>query len=110
MNAVKAPPGLRFDSQGLIPVIVQSNSGEVLMLAYASAEAIDEMVETGRTVFWSRSRKEIWRKGSSSGNWQQVLDISTDCDGDALLVTVIAHGPACHLGTNSCFESGSHEV
>lgn len=110
MSAVEVPPGLHFDSQGLIPVIVQSSGGEVLMLAYATAEAIDEMAKTGRTVFWSRSRREIWRKGATSGNWQQVLEMVSDCDGDALLVRVKAHGPACHSGSTSCFESGNHEV
>jgi phosphoribosyl-ATP pyrophosphohydrolase/phosphoribosyl-AMP cyclohydrolase len=89
-----------------VPVIVQSKSGVVLTLAYANATALEEMVATRRTVFWSRSRDALWRKGETSGNWQEVLDIESDCDGDALLVKVIAHGPACHRGTDSCFEGG----
>ena len=101
---------VRFDSQGLVPVIVQSTTGKVLTLAYANAVALAEMVSTGKTVFWSRSRQALWRKGETSGNWQEVLQIRSDCDGDALLVTVIEHGPACHLGTESCFEGGSGDA
>lgn len=103
MSALEKPQGLKFDAHGLIPTIVQSDTGEVLTLAYCSEQALDEMVKTGRTVFWSRSRAQIWRKGETSGNWQEVLNIQKDCDGDSLLVTVLPHGPACHRGTVSCF-------
>lgn len=104
MSSLQVPGGLIFDSNGLIPVIVQATTGEVLTLAYANSQALSEMAKSARTVFWSRSRQQIWRKGESSGNWQQVLDIKADCDGDALLVKVLPHGPACHTGAGSCFE------
>ena len=106
MSKLELPSGIRFDSHGLVPVVVQSTTGKVLTLAYSNAQALDEMVATGRTVFWSRSRGKLWRKGEASGNWQEVVDIAADCDGDALLVRVIPHGPACHTGTESCFEGG----
>lgn len=110
MTSLQIPEGIRFDGDGLIPVIVQSSAGAVLTLAYSNSEALAEMVSSGRTVFWSRSRQSIWRKGETSGNWQQVLDIKSDCDGDALLVTVLPHGPACHLGTSSCFSGGHSDA
>lgn len=95
---------LHFDAQGLIPAIVQdANSGAVLMVAYMNAETLRMTQETGETHFWSRSRREVWHKGSTSGNVQRVREIRFDCDGDALLVLVDPAGPACHTGETSCF-------
>lgn len=95
---------LKFDEKGLIPVIVQDHyTKEVLTLAYMNAETLALTIAEKRTVFWSRSRQEIWRKGETSGNTQQVVSITADCDGDALVVEVIKKGPACHTGTESCF-------
>lgn len=95
---------VQFDAQGLIPAIVQdATTGHVLMLAYMSAETLRLTQETGETHFWSRSRREIWRKGATSGNVQRVRDIRLDCDGDTLLVLVDPAGPACHTGEASCF-------
>ncbi len=95
---------LVFDDKGLIPVIVQDHiTAEVLMLAYANQEAIDRMTETGETWFWSRSRQQLWHKGKTSGHYQQVVSMQTDCDSDALLVRVKQTGFACHLDRRSCF-------
>ena len=95
---------LKFDGRGLIPaVVVDAGSGKVLTLAYMSRESLRITMEEGRTCFWSRSRQELWRKGESSGNVQHVVDITADCDRDALVVRVNKEGPACHLGTDSCF-------
>lgn len=95
---------LRFDANGLIPAIVQdAASKEVLTLAYMNRESLEKTVATGETWFWSRSRQELWHKGASSGNTQQIAGISYDCDGDALLVQVVPNGPACHKGSYSCF-------
>lgn len=95
---------LKFDQQGLLPVVVQeANTKEVLMLAYANLEAIEKTIQTGEAHFWSRSRKELWHKGETSGNTQKVLEIRYDCDADALLYLVLAAGPACHTGNQSCF-------
>ena len=99
---------LKFDEKGLIPAIVQDYyTKEVLTLAYMNAETLALTIAEGRTVFWSRSRQEIWRKGETSGNVQKVVSITADCDGDALVVEVIKNGPACHTGAESCF---FHEV
>lgn len=88
----------------LTPAIVQdANSGAVLMLAYMSEESLQKTIETGETWFWSRSRNELWHKGATSGNTQRVVNIAHDCDDDALLITVVPNGPACHTGTMSCF-------
>ena len=93
-----------WDSGGLVPVIVQDASTRaVLMLAYMNEEALDLTIETGQVHFWSRSRQEIWHKGATSGNTMTVDAISTDCDDDAILVSVLPAGPACHTGTISCF-------
>jgi phosphoribosyl-ATP pyrophosphohydrolase/phosphoribosyl-AMP cyclohydrolase len=93
-----------WDDTGLVPVIVQDASTHaVLMLAYMNAEALDLTIETGQVHFWSRSRSEIWHKGATSGNTMAVSSIATDCDNDALLVSVTPAGPACHTGTNTCF-------
>ena len=95
---------LKFDAQGLIPAIVQDHyTKEVLTLAYMNAETLALTIAEGRTVFWSRSRQEIWRKGETSGNVQRVVSITADCDGDALVVEVVKSGPACHTGAESCF-------
>jgi phosphoribosyl-AMP cyclohydrolase len=95
---------LSFNDRGLIPAIVQSESGRVLMLAWMNAESIRQTLEIEQTVFFSRSRNEIWHKGATSGNTQQVLKIELDCDGDALLIQVRESGVACHTGTESCFD------
>jgi phosphoribosyl-ATP pyrophosphohydrolase/phosphoribosyl-AMP cyclohydrolase len=95
---------VRFDENGLVPVIVQSEAGEVLMLAYMNGATLNESIEIGETVFFSRSRGERWHKGATSGNRQRILSLALDCDGDTLLAVVQAAGPACHTGANSCFE------
>ena len=95
---------LKFDGQGLIPAItVDASSGRVLTLAYMNRESLEISMREGRTCFWSRSRRELWRKGETSGNVQHIVDITADCDRDALVVRVNKDGPACHLGTDSCF-------
>ena len=95
---------LKFDAQGLIPaVVVDAASKKVLTLAYMNRESLEISMKEGRTCFWSRSRQELWRKGETSGNVQHIGDITADCDRDALVVTVNKEGPACHLGTDSCF-------
>ncbi|MBW3576419.1 MAG: phosphoribosyl-AMP cyclohydrolase [Actinobacteria bacterium] len=96
---------LRFDDRGLIPAVVQQHdTGEVLMVAWMSDESLALTLERGETVFWSRSRQELWHKGATSGNIQKVQQILADCDGDTLLVLVDAgSGPACHTGERTCF-------
>lgn len=95
---------LKFDSQGLIPaIVVDAQSGKVLTLAYMNLESLNISIAEGRTCFWSRSRQELWRKGETSGNVQYIVDITADCDRDALVVRVNKTGPACHLNTDSCF-------
>jgi phosphoribosyl-ATP pyrophosphohydrolase/phosphoribosyl-AMP cyclohydrolase len=95
---------LKFDDRGLIPAIVQdAGSGEVLMLAYMNEESIKETLKSGKTVFWSRSRKTLWLKGETSGNFQYVKEIRYDCDCDTLLIKVEQIGVACHTGERSCF-------
>jgi phosphoribosyl-AMP cyclohydrolase len=97
-------PELNYDEYGLIPAIVQQyDSGEVLMMAYMNAEALRLTRETGTTWFWSRSRQELWNKGATSGNLQQLRALLYDCDADCLLVKVDSPGPACHTGERSCF-------
>lgn len=98
---------IKFNESGLIPAIVQSaESKRVLMLAWMNKESLRLSIETQETVFYSRSRQELWHKGATSGNTQSVQSIEVDCDSDALLVTVIEKGPACHTGLESCFDSG----
>lgn len=98
------PDELKFDENGLIPVIVQDYySKQVLTLAYMNREALDISLREGRTCFFSRSRKQLWRKGETSGNTQEIVQITADCDGDALVAEVIKEGPACHTGAESCF-------
>ncbi|AYK05789.1 bifunctional phosphoribosyl-AMP cyclohydrolase/phosphoribosyl-ATP diphosphatase HisIE [Brevibacillus laterosporus] len=95
---------LRFDDQGLVPVIIQhALTKEVLTLAYMNKEALEKTYETNETWLWSRSRQELWNKGATSGNRQKLISISVDCDGDALLLKVLPAGPACHTGSYSCF-------
>lgn len=95
---------LKFDEKGLIPaIVVDASSKEVLTLAYMNRESLQITMDEGRTCFWSRSRQELWRKGETSGNVQYVVDITADCDLDALVVRVNKTGPACHLGRDSCF-------
>ena len=95
---------LKFDEKGLIPaIVVDAQSKKVLTLAYMSRESLEISMREGRTCFWSRSRRELWRKGETSGNVQRIVDITADCDRDALVVRVDKAGPACHLGTDSCF-------
>ncbi len=95
---------LKFDANGLIPAIVQDHyTGKVLMLAYMNAESLEITINEGKTCFWSRSRQELWRKGETSGNFQRVVSIRTDCDKDTLLIDVIKEGPACHTGSETCF-------
>jgi phosphoribosyl-ATP pyrophosphohydrolase/phosphoribosyl-AMP cyclohydrolase len=97
---------LKFDEQGLIPVVVQdASTRQVLTLAYMNAESLKITLETRETWFWSRSRASLWHKGESSGNTQRVVDILLDCDGDALTVLVTPSGPACHTGAQSCFHN-----
>jgi len=95
---------LKFDENGLIPAIVtDAESGKVLTLAYMNRESLAISMKEGRTCFWSRSRKELWRKGETSGNVQHIVRITADCDYDALTVLVRKEGPACHTGADSCF-------
>lgn len=95
---------LKFDANGLIPAIVQDHyTKKVLMLAYMNAESLDITIKEGKTCFYSRSRQELWRKGATSGNYQNVVSIRTDCDKDTLLIDVIKEGPACHTGSETCF-------
>jgi len=102
--AIAMPEGLVFDASGLLPVIAQDrDSGDVLMLAWANAEAVARTAETGLAHFWSRSRKALWQKGETSGNALRVVEARADCDNDALLLVVEPAGPACHTGTRTCF-------
>jgi phosphoribosyl-AMP cyclohydrolase len=95
---------LKFDAAGLIPAIAQQHdSGEVLMLAWMTREAVAETLATGRVCYWSRSRGRLWRKGESSGHVQRLVEMRLDCDGDTLLLRVDQQGPACHTGERSCF-------
>ncbi len=97
---------LKFDEKGLIPaIVVDAESKKVLTLAYMNRESLEISMKEGRTCFFSRSRQELWRKGETSGNVQHIVSITADCDRDALTVEVIKDGPACHLGTDSCFSN-----
>jgi len=103
---VTTPQELNFDDRGLVPVVVQDvHTKDVLMLAYADAEAIKRTLDSGTAWFWSRSRREYWNKGATSGNVQRVIEVRYDCDSDAVLMIVDPAGPACHTGERSCFFS-----
>jgi len=98
---------IAFDSQGLVPCVMQdARTGEVLTLAYMNEEALERTRETGEVHFWSRSRGELWHKGETSGNVMHLKALRIDCDGDALLALVEPAGPACHTGERSCFHNG----
>ena len=97
------PETLKFDEGGLIPAIAQDESGEVLMMAWMNAEAVRRTLATGRVTYWSRSRREYWEKGATSGNRQRLIEMRIDCDRDCLLLRVAQQGPACHTGRRSCF-------
>jgi phosphoribosyl-AMP cyclohydrolase len=103
-QAADAVAGLVFDAAGLLPAVVQDDrDGTVLMVGWMDAEAVRRTVSSGRTWFWSRSRGRYWQKGETSGHTQHVRSVTADCDRDTLLVRVHQVGPACHLGTRSCF-------
>lgn len=104
MNFEAVTAALKWDEKGLIPTVVQdAETMQVLMVAYMNAESLRWTLATGETVFWSRSRGELWHKGATSNNIQRVREIRVDCDGDTLLVMVDPAGPACHTGQTSCF-------
>lgn len=106
LNPVAALEGARFGADGLLPAVIQERAtGQVLMVGYMDREALRRTLTEGRVVFWSRSRREYWRKGDTSGNVQHVRGASLDCDADALLVTVDQVGPACHTGAHACFDT-----
>ena len=95
---------IKFDANGLVPAVVQDfYTKKVLTVAYMNAESLAITLKEKRTCFWSRSRQELWRKGETSGSVQHIVSVTADCDADALVVEVIKDGPACHLGTDSCF-------
>lgn len=97
-------PTLTYNEAGLVPCIVQdADTLEVLMMAWMSAESLRLTLERGETVFWSRSRQELWHKGATSGNVQKLVELRYDCDADTLLALVRPAGPACHTGERSCF-------
>jgi phosphoribosyl-AMP cyclohydrolase len=103
MDAVSTD-GLKFDERGLVPAIVQdAQNGDVLMMAWMNRDSLALTLSEGRTVFWSRSRRELWRKGETSGHIQHVDEIRVDCDADVLLILVHQEGAACHSGERTCF-------
>ena len=96
---------IRFDANGLVPaVVVDKFSRQVLMLAYMNRQSLEKTMDTGLVTFWSRSRQELWTKGETSGNYLHAVSVTADCDRDSLLVVAEPDGPACHLGTKSCFD------
>ena len=101
---------IKYDSRGLVPAIIQDvETSQVLMLAYMNEESLRLTMERRETYFWSRSRKQLWHKGETSGNTQRVIDVRLDCDADTLLILVNSSGPACHTGEQSCFYRGFEE-
>lgn len=105
------PTTLAYDDRGLVAVVVQEvSTGTVLMLAWADREAVTRTLDTGEGWFWSRSRQELWRKGATSGNTLEVVEVLADCDADALLYRVNATGPTCHTGSLSCFADRSEQL
>lgn len=108
MSGVALPEGLAFGADGLLPVVVQDRrSGDVLMVAWADADALRLTAETGEAHFWSRSRQKLWKKGETSGHVLRVREARADCDRDTLLLIVDPAGPACHTGARTCFGDGS---
>ena len=104
---MKRTEDLQWDDKGLLPAVVQdADTGEILTLAYVSRESLMKTRELRETVFFSRSRKQLWHKGETSGNFQRVVSVSADCDGDAIVIRVKPAGPACHTGARSCFFEG----
>ena len=102
--SVEIPGSLKFDGNGLIPVVIQDHtSGDILMVAYANEDALAKTAETGIAHFWSRSRGKLWMKGETSGNVLNVTEAWTDCDRDVLVLAAEPAGPACHTGTRTCF-------
>lgn len=97
------PSTLKYDSHGLIPAIAQDEDGQVLMMAWMSAEAVAKTLETRRVTYWSRSRQSFWIKGETSGHVQELIDFRIDCDRDCILMIVRQTGPACHTNRRSCF-------
>jgi phosphoribosyl-AMP cyclohydrolase len=96
--------GLRYDERGLVAVVVQeAETNDILMLAWANRESLERTLAEGRMVYWSRSRRELWRKGDTSGHTQHWEELRVDCDGDVVLARVHQQGPACHTGEHSCF-------
>jgi phosphoribosyl-ATP pyrophosphohydrolase/phosphoribosyl-AMP cyclohydrolase len=105
------PDDIKYDSQGLVPVIAQDEaSGDILMVAWANAEALRKTMETGIAHFWSRSRQALWRKGETSGNELTVVALRADCDKDTLIAVVRPVGPACHTNERTCFGEGTHTL
>ncbi|MBE6687535.1 MAG: bifunctional phosphoribosyl-AMP cyclohydrolase/phosphoribosyl-ATP diphosphatase HisIE [Ruminococcaceae bacterium] len=101
---------LKFDEKGLIPaIIVDAETQKVVMMAYMNRESLEISMKEGKTCFWSRSRKCLWRKGETSGNVQHIVSITSDCDNDTLLIKVKKNGPACHTGSDSCFFNPVYE-
>ena len=101
---------IKYDANGLVPAIVQdAETNQVLMLAYMNKESLQLTMERRETYFWSRSRKQLWHKGDTSGNIQKVMEIRLDCDADTLIILVKPLGPACHTGEQSCFYRSSEE-
>ena len=97
---------LKFDKNGLMPAVVQDYyTKEILTVAYMNSQSLEITIKEGKTCFYSRSRRELWRKGETSGNYQHVVSIKSDCDDDSLVIEVIKDGPACHTGTESCFNN-----
>ena len=104
MHDLEREFGLKWSERGLIPAIAQdASSGQVLMMAWMNAEALRLTIESGQAHYWSRSRKQLWHKGATSGNIQEVVSIHVDCDGDTILLQVQPAGPACHTGNQTCF-------
>jgi len=102
---------IKFDDAGLIPAIVQDvHTREVLTLAFMNSESLSLTLETGQTWFWSRSRQQLWKKGETSGNTQEVVEIKVDCDNDTLVLLVNPAGPACHTGATSCFHNSAEDA
>jgi len=100
---------VKFDTNGLVPAIVQdSQTLKVLMLGYMSIESLELTVATGKVTFWSRSRNELWVKGATSGNFLNLVSLALDCDSDAILVVAAPVGPTCHTGSDSCFDNGDN--